>query len=465
MKILLLEAPYSYGNASGIVGRYFPLGIGYIASFLDSLGHEVRVLEIDSVSELFEDYNHIADDYEVIGISVMTCSYPMSIKIADWFKLQNPSIAVVLGGHHVSAVKEAVFSDSEAIDFVIFGEGEHAFSELLQNLEGGGDFASIKGLIWKDSGNVVSNPGRELITELDSLPFPCKKIEDIGRYRLHSYIDFGKKSATMITSRGCPFKCLYCSSHLTMGTKYRVRSVENIVDEVKYLVEVHRVDHIVFEDDAFTLKRDRVLALCEEFKKIKNMPTWYCLSKVESMDYELAVAMRKANCRMIAFGVESGNQEILKKVGKTFKLDQGIRVLNECRRAGLNTLCTFIVGFPFDTDKTMRETYEFALKLNPTIAIFFPLTPYPGTPIYDHYLKEQFKPHSALEWADYVITNMSAPISTNEKYSSEQIKSAADKWNKKFYFRPIQVWRLLQTVSKPSDLLSLIKAMFYLIRV
>ena len=464
--VLLIEAPYSYASAGKeVVGKYFPLGIGYLAAYIRQFGYSVKIFQPSSDESYNQELKDIVRSFRpsLAGISVMTPSYPRAVEICDIIKSNDRNIVTVLGGHHVSAVGKEVLEQSSNIDFSVIGEGEITLHELIRALEPGGpEYEEIKGLAWRDNeGNIHVNDSRELIKDIDSLPFPARDLVDMDKFRLHSYIDFGKRSATMITTRGCPYKCAFCSSWLTMGARYRFRSVENIMKEVRELVE-SGIDHIVFEDDTMALKRDRIMAICDALIEMPNRPSWYCLTRVDTMDYELAGKFKAAGCKMVNFGIESGSPEILKLVGKKISLDRAVEAISACRKAGLRTQCTFIVGFPIDTEKTMSMTYSIAKKINPTIAIFFPLTPYPGTRVYNEFLDKSLMPHSVEEWLSYIMTDNKSGISLNSNYTGEEIKAIANKFNRKFFFRPLHILDMLKTVHSPTDLFRLSRGALYL---
>ena len=465
-RILFVEAPYSYAGAGKqVVGKYFPLGIGYLASYIRQFGYSVKIFQPSSENSFSQELSDIIASFDpsLVGISVMTPSYPRAVEICDMIKEIDASIFTVLGGHHVSAVGKDVLVQSPNTNFAVVGEGELTFHELVQSIESdNSNHEKINGLVWRDSKGVIHvNNSRELIKDIDSLPLPARDLVEMDQYRLHSYIDFGTKSATMVTSRGCPYKCAFCSSWLTMGARYRFRSVDSIMAEIRELV-ASGIDHIVFEDDTMALKRSRIEAICDAMIAMPNRPTWYCLTRVDTMDYELAKKFRDAGCKMVNFGIESGSPEILKLIGKKISLDKAVDAIAACRKAGLRTQCTFIVGFHIDTDETMAMTFNIAKKINPTIAIFFPLTPYPGTKVFNEFLDKSLIPNSVDEWLNYIMTDNQSGISLNTKYSGEEIKAIANTFNRKFFFRPLHILSILRTVSSPTDLIRLSKGALYL---
>ncbi len=464
--VLLIEAPYSYASAGKeVVGQYFPLGIGYLASYIRQFDYSVKIFQPTLEDSYDLELKDIIASFEpsLVGISVMTPSYPRAVELCDMIKDIDASIVTVLGGHHVSAVGKEVMEQSPNTDFSVMGEGELTLHELLQACDSEDpEFGAINGLVWRDkAGGIRRNDKRELIQDIDSLPFPARDLVDMDQYRLHSYIDFGTKSATMVTSRGCPYKCAFCSSWLTMGARYRFRSVESIMAEIRELV-ASGVDHIVFEDDTMALKRSRIEAICDAMIAMPDRPTWYCLTRVDTMDYELAKKFRDAGCKMVNFGIESGSAEVLKLIGKKISLDRAVEAIAACRKAGLRTQCSFIVGFPIDTENTMAMTYDIAKKIDPTIAIFFPLTPYPGTRMFDEFLDKALIPKSVEDWHSYIMTDNKSGISLNTKYTGEQIKAIANKYNRKFFLRPLHVLRMLKTVHSPTELLRLARGALFL---
>jgi len=465
--ILFIEAPYSYeSSGKEVVGRYFPLGLGYLASYIRQFGYTVKIFQASADGLYYEELKELIQSYDpsLVGISVMTPSYPGAVRVCNMIKSHDKNIVTVMGGHHVSAIGREVMEQSPGTDFGVIGEGEITFHELIQALEGdNSDYGKINGLAWRSTdGTIHINADRELIKDIDSLPLPARDLVDTDRFRLHSYIDFGKKSSTMTTSRGCPYKCAFCSSWLTMGARYRFRSVENIMKEIRELV-ADGVDHIVFEDDTMALKRDRIMAICDELIKMPNRPTWYCLTRVDTMDDDLARKFWAAGCRMVNFGIESGSPEVLKMIGKKISLDRAVEAIRACRDAGLRTQCTFIVGFPIENEKTFAMTYNIAKKINPTIAIFFPLTPYPGTKVYNEFMDKSLIPRTIEEWENYILTDSYSGPSLVKNYTSQEIRAIANRFIRKYYMRPSHWLSMIRTVRSTSDFMRLVRGGVFLI--
>jgi radical SAM superfamily enzyme YgiQ (UPF0313 family) len=453
LNILLIEAPYDYGRMEAMTKPHFPLGLGYVAAYLRRQSHQVRLL----LNLTPGDLQHQLQTFQpqLVGVSCMTPTFPQAVAICREVKNRS-SAATVLGGPHVTALREEILQVQPEIDYVVYGEGELTIDELCRMLERPVRRVShIKGLVYRTAKGVVkANPPRDLIKDVDSLPFPARDLVDMSRLGTHKYIDVGRVSATMISSRGCPFKCAFCSSHITMGKIYRFRSAQNVLAEVDELVNRYRVNHIAFEDDTFTLNRERVETICQGLIQRNYDLTWYCLSRVESMDLELARLMRRAGCRLVSFGIESGNPDILNKIHKKISLPAARQAIEACYQAGLRSQCTFILGFPFDTQKTMADTLHFAQELSPTIAIFFALVPYPGTEMYQ-YLPESLRPHRAEQWHDFAnMINNQGYLSLVPGVSAAELTKMTERWHLRFYLRPRQLYRMFRTLHTLQEFLS-----------
>lgn len=445
MNILLIEAPYDYGRMENMTKPHFPLGLGYIAAYLRQQGHNVRLV----LNLTPEDLQHHLQTFTpgLVGVGCMTPTFPQAVAICRNVKTLSGA-ATVLGGPHVTALKEEILREQPEVDYVVYGEGELTITELCLALgQPDRQVSQIQGLVYRTpDGTVKTTPPRDLIKEVDSLPFPARDLVDMSRLGTHKYIDVGRVSATLISSRGCPFKCAFCSSHVTMGNLYRFRSAQNVLAEIDELVGRYQVNHIAFEDDTFTLNRDRVETICRELIQRNYDLTWYCLSRVESMDPDLARLMRRSGCRLVSFGIESGNPEILKKIHKKISLPAARQAIEACYQAGLRSQCTFILGFPFDTKQTMADTLHFAQELSPTIAIFFALVPYPGTEMYQ-YLPESLRPHKAQQWQDFAnMINNQGYLSLMPGVSAAELTRMTERWHLRFYLRPRQLYRMFRTL-------------------
>ena len=403
MNILLAEAPFTYEDAIVEGERYYPLGIGYIASFVRTTpGRNVRMF-VGDMDQFRAEMRENPPD--VLGISSMTNTYPAAAKMARIARECHPSCIIILGGQHVSSVGAEVLRDLPEVDFLCIGEGEFLMDRFLNEIESGQkDWQNISGLVYRTSAEIRENAPGELIKEIEHLPFPARDLVDLTQYKSHGQSRFGGQTASLITSRGCPWKCTYCSSHVTMGRRYRFLSADYVVAEFEELYKKYNVKNIVIWDDLFTFRHDRVYEICNQLINKGIKVNWSCMSRTDRMEPDIARIMRKAGCRMISFGIESGNEGTLARIRKNVKLDVVEKAIESCRKAGIRTQGSFILGFPWETTDEMEDTIRFALKSKLEIAIFFSFTPYPGTDEWQFVPPEQ-RPQNVDEWKRFVCNN------------------------------------------------------------
>lgn len=461
-KILLIEPPYLdlYGK-NAAVNPYFPLGLGYIAAFLKKAGHNVKLLlntgQPDFVGVVMGQAAAFLPD--LIGLSAMTPNYPEAIKIARRLKktFQTP---IVIGGQHVSVYKENILTEVPWFDFVVYGEGESTVLELVAAIEAKQtDYSSIKGLAWRQNGLAMIAPPRLLETDMDTIPFPARELADMDLFSTHGHIG-GGKSATLITSRGCPHLCTFCSAHNVDGRKYREHSVSYVISEIKLLKEKYGVRYVFMQDDTFTLKRERVENICNALITENLDISFGCFSRVDIMDFEMASLLKKAGCRNVVFGLESGDETILRKIKKKVSAERARQAIDACNRVGLKSTASFIIGFPFDTRETIKQTIQYAFDLKPTLVVFNPLVPFPGSEMFDDRVH---KPENPEGWKKY-ITVGAPPFSFVAGMTPGEIYEIAQAAHRRFYFRPTQLLRIFRTVRDFSEMMEYVRSAFYLLR-
>jgi radical SAM superfamily enzyme YgiQ (UPF0313 family) len=357
-----------------------PLGLCSIATILNKNGIKVHLEDFqvaekssDQIIPLIELYNP-----KVIGISATTTTFVQAKQMAETIRRYYPAITLILGGIHGSAMPEESLLTS-SFDIVVRGEGELTTLELARMLFlHEKDLSVIQGISYKtSSGAVCHNLDRPYIDDLDTLPAPDKRMTDLYRYY---------QKGAILTGRGCPNSCIFCSCGAFSGKKYRARSVKHILDEIKDTITRFGITEFEIHDDTFTISKNRVISFCKELLKEGLAITWGCQSRVSTIDEDLAKLMFDAGCRSIQFGVESGNQAVLHSIKKGITLEQVERAVMSAYKAGIpNIICTFMIGHPEDTRDTIRDTVNFALRLHDigvTITPFTVLTPLPGTDVY-----------------------------------------------------------------------------------
>ncbi|RLI78254.1 B12-binding domain-containing radical SAM protein [Archaeoglobales archaeon] len=409
-----------------------PLGLGYLASVLRANGFKVQIVDnlVERLS--FDGLIKRIKNSQIVGITSTTPTFNSALRYAKVIKGKLSNVFVILGGVH------ATFMPYEAmkhgyVDAVCVGEGEQTIVEVAERVEEGKSLEGVRGLIYRDGLTVVENEKRGFIEDLDSLPFPAYDLMPLDKYTV-----LGRKleQFPMITSRGCPFGCRYCSSSLFLGRKFRARSAKNVVDEMEWLNEKFGAKHIAFGDDTFTFNKKRVFEICDEIMRRGLDVEWSCSSRVDTINYELLKKMREAGCVAIYYGVESANQETLSKYyRKRIKLEKVKKALNLTKKAGITTICSFIIGAPFETKEDIKNTLKFAIKLNPDYAQFSILTPYPGTEIY-----EEAKSKNLILTENFEEYTAGKPILKNDYMTPKEISKLLKYCYLRFYLRPGFIW-------------------------
>jgi len=373
---------------------YPPLGLAYLAAVLERDGHQVRVFDfsLDPHALPEDDVRRVcAFDPHIVGITAMTSVYHSALETATLLKasLGRP---IVIGGPHPTVYPERVLAESPVIDYVVRGEGEETIQELVRALDGGNhDLGRIHGLTYRLRGEVVSNPDRALISDLDALPFPARHLFELKRYGLCT--PEGQPMVTILSSRGCPYNCSYCFKGI-VGRTYRQRSPGNIIAELRQVIDQYGIHNFYFIDDLFTINLRRLNILMEQLIAEKLDIRWQCLGRVDRINAEVLRKMYAAGCRRIHYGIESGNQEVLDRIGKGIRLEQVRQAVRWTEEAGIEVKGYFMLGLPGDTEETMQQTIDLAVGLELDEAMFSLTTPFPGTRLWDELVKK--KP-----WTEY----------------------------------------------------------------
>jgi len=369
MKTLLIVPPESSGDKLQL-GRFrvatVPLGMCYIAAMLASQGFQVKIFDMSVAkpSVMMDRLQSILAEEmsEVVGITSMSNNFHSAVNIAKAVKLWSPQSTVAMGGVHATFVHKELLSTVSEVDVVVRYEGEITMLELVRALEENSSLKNVKGLSFKVAGEVISTPFRSRIENLDELPFP-----DYGSLEpsLEWYIgDSKKRNFPVMTTRGCPFGCIYCSTMAFNGRSYRTRSVASVMSELRHLINEYRMNDVSFVDDNFTMQKDRVLSLSSEIKKLDI--TWGCSARVDQVTPELLSAMRDAGCTDIFFGIESATQRVLDRVRKGFTVKQAKAAVKTAEKLGIKTHCSFIIGLPEETTRTLRNMMKFIEETKPS---------------------------------------------------------------------------------------------------
>lgn len=436
MKVLFVNPPQTASKYKfmGVIAP--PLGIAYMAGVLQENNIDVEILDASAEDMDFKDVEKelLKRKPDLVALTALTPTIGRALETAQVVKETLPDSIVVMGGYHPTFNFIETLED-ENVDIVIRGEGEYIMLNLVQALENQSSLHDVKGIVFEDknSKEIVVNPEAPLIQNLDELPFPALNLLPMKKYRL---LDMDTHMTTMITTRGCPMQCSFCSSAAMHGKKIRERSVENIVDEIEYLKTNYDIDTIAFMDDTFTLKKRKVMAICDEILKRNIEIMWGCTSRVDTLDEKLLKKMKEAGCITIFIGVESADQQQLDNMCKNTTITKIENAFKIAHKLKIRTIASVALGMPGDTKEIMNKTVKFVHKLKPNYAIYSLATPYPGTRFY----KEAFEKNliKIKDWSKYTLIT---PILETIDCSLNDMRKIQAKAFMKFYLRPQYIIR------------------------
>jgi len=441
MHILLIQPSQYQGKLSLLYGKLGaieqpPMGLAMLAAVLEKQGFEASILDIDAQKVSLARILELMDQKQtgLIGLSITTPLFPNAVRLSAAIKAVRPGVKICLGGYHASMMPLSCL-EPESIDYVVKGEGERTIVELARAVEAGAGaerLRMVNGLYFKEKGKPVANPARELIEDLDSLPFPARHLFEYQRY---TYPDTKYSPAFPIfTSRGCPGKCSFCQQHYISGRRHRMRSARNIAEEVELLISDFGAREIHIWDDMFSANKKHIFEIRAEFqkRKIKIPLSFPAGIRVDTADPEVLAALRGMGGYSVAFGVESGVQEILDRCEKGIKLEQVWTAVANAKKAGLETWCFFMLGLPGETRETVQKTIEFAMELDPDVVKFHIFKPFPGSKLF-----QELKDAGLIlefDFEKYAIHTF--PVHRTEQLSAEDIFRAQQTAYRRFYFRP-----------------------------
>lgn len=459
MKIVLINPPYV--NFEGIkesAGHGEPLNLLYLAAYLrENTGCEISILDTEalglSYAGIKNKLNKEAPD--VVGITCPTPTMKHVTKIAGIVKEVNPDCAVVAGGPHPTALPEKV-AEIPDIDFVVVGEGELTLLELVNAFNSKEkSYEHINGLSYKSGDKIFLTNPRELIRDLDTIPFPARDMIDRSLYYSAptKKVSSEEKSTYIITARGCPYDCIFCLSKVIWHRKVRYRSPKNVVDEIEECVNKYGLREFNFIDDTFTLSESRVTKICEEIRKRNLEISWICFGRANHVSVSMLNEMKKAGCKRISFGLESGSQEILDIMRKNLTLDQAHKAVKMAKDAGLEVHATFMLGNIGETTETIKETIKFAKGLELDYATSFITTPYPGTDLYKIALENGYITEHT-KWEDFAPLTKNIPPLVQNNLTKEELLKWQRRAFREFYLRPMFILKKLLQIRSLQDIKS-----------
>jgi len=414
MRVLLLSTPHPLEESP-----LPPLSLSYLASVLDREGIEVKILDFLVTRYHPRKLRQELEEYrpQLVGATCVTLNYPIATRMLKVCRAFDPAIGTVIGGPHVTFALKETLLQAPWIDAIVIGEGEKTLAELAKAVEEGRDFRQVAGIAFADGGTVVKTSTRARIENLDQIPLPARRLLPIARYRALG------TPCTMITSRGCPYSCIFCSGHRMFGPKVRFRNPGLVVDEIEEIQRDFGSTQINIVDDTFTLNHHHARAVCEEILRRNLKIKWSVFARVDTVTEDLAKLMKRAGCEWMLFGVESADEEILKTVGKGITPDGVVRAVQIVTEAGIVVFNSFILGLPGESWDTAMKSLAFADELYRKYGArygFHMLSPLPGTELYDKAEDYGIRILSR-NWARY---NANEPITETATMSKEKVKEA-----------------------------------------
>jgi radical SAM superfamily enzyme YgiQ (UPF0313 family) len=435
---VLLVVPYSKCTTRDALDFATPpLGIAYIASYIRKFGnHDVRIhddlLLRANDAGLIKTVKEFSP--EVVGVSGQATPSVYDVyHSARVVKRTSPNALVVAGGAHMTFEDKQALSECPEIDVIVRGEGEVTMEKLLEEYAGNNDFANVPGITYRLDGSIERNADAPFIKDLDSLPYPAYDLLDLPKYFVGR-----RRVATMITSRGCPYNCIFCSSSRIVGKSWRGRTPDNVVGEVKLLEEEYGVQEIEFLDDLFTFDCDRVRKICELLQENHSNVKWTCSTRADILARhpEMVGWLKSGGCNTTYIGAESGSQRVLNIIRKGISIDQVKKSVELVKNAGIHLVLSFVLGIPHETPREMYATIRMACKLNPNIAQFTVCTPYPGTPLYEEADRNGWL--NSSNWKDYSVLS---PVMDLPDLPKKVLRKCLSRAYLRFYLRPSFLWR------------------------
>lgn len=396
---------------------WIPLGIAYLASSLRAVGHAVEVKDLHDCS--WQEVSALlrASAPDVVGISCFTMNRANALRLASLIKEELPASFVIMGGPHATFFPEHILQNP-AVDAVALGQGEVTLVEVVEALQSDGDLRQIQGLVLRKGDELLWTEPRRQLPALDSLPFPAHEDFPLDDYKSSEIAPqyLALTGTHVLTSRGCPFHCDFCSVHDYFGGKWHVRSPENVLDEVQMLMEKHGVKHIYFSDDLFSLDQARVITLCKMMLDRGLQLLWMAETRVDCVSEEMLTWMRKAGCYRVYYGVESGSPRILQSMNKGFGVEQIRQAFAMTHAAGIQPCCFLMVGNPGENPESIRETIALIHEIKPTQSPIIGINClFPGTA---HYRLAQER---GVISDEYWMSDLPPPLFTVERSSDELI--------------------------------------------
>ncbi len=454
--INLNQLPYREGNLMAkFRPKLPPFGIAYLIAVLGKMGiHSIlhddnlRKYSDDELRLLFRKYR---GQVKAVGLTSITATIQQIPRVAKISKEELPNTPVIVGGPHARLLPEDIINMHD-VDVVFASEAEMTIQSYAKSI----DLSKIPGIYYKSNGKIVRSDHAQVIQDLDKIPFPAYESFNIAEYYGTKGIVKRHPASFIITSRGCPYNCTYCSSKAlnpTQGKMVRFRSPENVLEEIDYITKDHGVREVFFSDDMFTAKKSHLYEICEGLIKRKVDLIWTCQTHVNHITEDALRMMKRAGCHQICLGIEAGDPEIQKVINKNLNLAKVKTVVRMIQKVGIDVRASFMMGNQYETPKTLQRTIDYAKSIKPDFAAFRIATPFPGT-----YLRQWASEKGyladpnweAMESSIYTLVTPDLPPGTVEQYVAKGFRS--------FYYSPQYAFRRLTRISNTEEFFRVIKS-------
>jgi len=449
MKVVLVKPRYFDGpNQTFWRSVIPPLGHARLAAgLIKERGDEVKIYDMEALEADLKDLRQFLEQEkpELVGIDIRTPLIRKVEKIARVVKSVLPKTIVIVGGPHTFLPMHDTLVEVPSADYGLRGEAEETLVEFIDCLEKGASVSRLKkipGMMLREGKRIFYSRRVPRIENLDELPLPAHHLLPLDKY-VDPFVPH-KRLFAIMTTRGCPYNCSFCTEPVIYGRRVRARSVKNVVDEVEDLVRNHDVDYIIFHDSTFNYNIARVKDICREILKRNLKFKWKVKARVDLVDFEMLKLMKQAGCQILGYGVEAGTTKALRVLNKRFTLTEVRRAFRLTKKVGLDILAYFMVGTYGETREDVLKTINFAIELDPTYAHIMTTTPMPGSAMY----AENKETIWVDDWSDFYFYNA---IVDTKQLSHQEIKKLHRLFHLKFYLRPSYLFRQLWSLKNWTD--------------
>lgn len=429
LKVVLVNPPTtaSLETVATLGLKAPPLGLAYVAAAIRKEGHNVSIIDSPALDISHHKLGEILqrEHPDVIGVTSTTPTIYDAMKAVTIGKEFCQDSITIMGGCHITSLPEDTMAECGSLNIGVIGEGEATIVDLLRALETKRPLSEVDGIVYRKDNKILRTRPRRLIENLDEIPFPARDLLPLDRYTV-----LGEKHrlGNILTSRGCPFRCIFCSSSQFYGRRFRARSPKNVVDEIEELMNKYKIRSFEIVDDNFTVDKKRAMEIAEEIIKRGLKIWWTCGSRVDLVSRDLLEVMKRAGCGLIYYGIESGSERVLSILRKGITLEQAKSAIRWAKEVGMEVVGSFIIGVPGETKEDVMKTIRFAKESGIDFAQFTAMTPYPGTDVYE--LAKRGGLLTTNDWSRYTTIN---PVMRTKELTVEEISHLVGLAYRKFY--------------------------------